>query len=241
MKKITVFLLSFIFIYLLLGKNLSPFSKTMFQFHDQTQPARIQQFSLNLKNLKIPPRIAPDFYYKLGYPVFNFYAPTAYWITSGINLLGFNIVNSLKSSFFLAIILAFIFSFLFLKNFFDYYPSLFGAIIYITILYLPANIFVRGNLAEVWFITLLPLSLSFLYKNSQRLIPANLVFGTIILSLTYTSHNLLSIFFIPLSYFFSVSIKEVSRSLKASFTRPILVFVPPMSRIIFITSKISGY
>jgi hypothetical protein len=212
MKKI-IFILTLIILIFSLGRNLNPSNKQMFESHDITQAARVQQFTLNLKSGHIPPRVAPDFNNSQGYPVFNFYAPTAYWISSLINLAGFDVVNSLKLSFLLAIIFSFIFSYLFLRSFFDFYPSIFGAVIYSTVLYLPADIFIRGNLAEVWFIALLPLSLYFIYQNSQKPKPVNFIIGTIALSLTFTSHNLLSMVFIPVSLLFALILKNKKNNL----------------------------
>lgn len=180
----------------------------MFEFHDITQPARVQQFALNLANLKIPPRVAPDFFYKMGYPVFNFYAPTAYWITGMINLLGIDIAGSIQFSFLLCLIFSFIFCYLFLRLFFDFFPSLIGAIFYITSFYFLVDIFVRGNLAETWFITLLPLTFYLLYKNSQKPNILRFVFSIFVFSAAFTSHNLLSIIFIILTVIFSLLLKN---------------------------------
>src|SRR3989339_1230941 len=105
--KTLVFFLSIILMIVFFGKNLNPFSSRMFQFHDETQPARIQQFTSNLKKLNIPPRIAYDFNQKKGYPVFNFYAPFSYWLTSLVNITGLSIINSIKLSFLLALFTAF--------------------------------------------------------------------------------------------------------------------------------------
>ncbi len=198
MKKI-VFAIVLLLIIFFLGRNLNPFSSTMFTFHDSTQPARIQQFVLELKQLHIPPRIAPDFNFKLGFPVFNFYAPFSYWLTGLINLTGFDIVSSLKLSFLLALLVGFIGNYLFFRNFFDFYPALLGGVLYITSLYFPLDIFVRGNLAELWTLALLPLTLYFLYKNSQKYNPKIFFFTTIITLFLLTSHNLLS----PISYLLS--------------------------------------
>ncbi len=170
----------------------------MFTFHDETQPARIQQFVLNLKNLKIPPRIAPDLSFKMGYPVFNFYAPSAYWITGLLNFSGVDIVNSLKISFLLALILTFVFAFLFISLYLDFHSSLMGAVLYVTSLYFAVDIFVRGNLAETWFLALMPLTFYLLNKNSQRRSSPVFFLTTIVLSLTLTTHNLLSLLFLPL-------------------------------------------
>lgn len=191
MKKV-VFFITFFFILAFFGRNLNPFSNTMFIFHDETQPARIQQFVLDLKNLQIPPRLAPDFSFKMGYPVFNFYAPASYWITSFFSIIGFDTINSLKLSFLLSIFVGFIAVYFFLRGHFDFFPSLTGAILYISSLYYPLNIFVRGNLGEVWFLALFPLALFFVEENAKKPSRFNFFFLVILLSLLFTVHNLLS-------------------------------------------------
>jgi len=212
MKKILL-VLTLLAIILFLGRNLNPFSSQMFTFHDSTQPARIQQFVLNLKQLKIPPRIAPDFSYGLGFPVFNFYAPFSYWLTSAINFVEFDIISSLKLSFLLAIVLGFFGCFLFIKSFFDFYPSLLGGVLYITSLYFPLNIFVRGNLAEVWFLALFPLGFFFIYKNSLKNNKITLVVTSIILSFLLTSHNILSLISLPIVFIFILLLKNKKQNL----------------------------
>jgi hypothetical protein len=195
------------------GKNLNPFSSRMFQFHDETQPARIQQFTSNLKKLKIPPRIAYDFNQKKGYPVFNFYSPFSYWVTSFVNITGLNIINSIKLSFLLALFLAFLGAFLFLRLFFDFYPALLGGIFYVTSLYFPVDIFVRGNLAEIWFLALFPLGFYFILLNSQKPNKFTFFFGAFILSFIFTSHNIYSLISIPLIIIFSFLLKNKKQSL----------------------------
>ncbi len=197
MKRV-VFVITLLALVFFLCRHLNPISNEMFTFHDETQPARIQQFVLNLKKLQIPPRQAPDFSFNLSYPVFNFYAPTSYWITGIINLLGVDVINSLKLSFALSLMLAFIFSFLFFKNYFDFYPSLLGSVLYASNLYFAVDIFVRGNLAEIWFLALAPLAFHLVYKNSQRSKPIIFFATAIVLSAVFTTHNLLSLVFIPI-------------------------------------------
>lgn len=195
MKKI-IFLISIFLIIFILGKDLNPFSSYFFTFHDETQPARIDQFVKELKNLHLPPRVASDMNFGIGYPIFNFYAPTAYWITGLIHLLGLDIINSLKISFLLALLTSFFCMFYLLKNFFGFYPSLLGAFFYITSLYFPLNIFVRGNLSEIWFLSLFPLSLFLVFKTTKNKKNDKKIFLTksLILSLLITSHNIFSIF-----------------------------------------------
>jgi hypothetical protein len=201
MKRV-VFILSLAAVIILLGKNLNPFDSSMFDFHDETQPARIQQFALNLKSYKIPPRLAPDFSFKLGYPVFNFYAPFSYWIGGILNLAGLDVVASLKISFILALTIAFIAAFLLLNQFFDFYPALIGGVSYVTSLYFAIDIFIRGNLAETWFLALFPLSLFFIYKNSRMDSRVIFALTVVITTAAFTAHNLLSLIYIPIAFLF---------------------------------------
>jgi hypothetical protein len=187
-------LLSFIFVIFFLGRSaLNPFNGQMFNFHDDTQAARIQQFVLNLKNLKVPPRIAPSFSNGLGFPVFNYYAPAPYWITSAFHLVGFDVITALKVSFLLALVLAFFFMYRFLRLYFDFYPSLFGGLLYASSPWMAIEIFIRGNLAEIWFLALLPLVFLMIATNSRSKSPWTFVMTVIALSLGLTSHNVLSI------------------------------------------------
>ena len=112
-----VFLIAFLSITLTLGKILNPLDPRMFNFHDDTQASRIQQMALNIKTGHIPPRLAPTLSYGLGFPVFNFYAPFSYQITTGFHLLGMSVPMALKFSFFLSVILSFVTMFLLLQTF----------------------------------------------------------------------------------------------------------------------------
>lgn len=216
MKKI-IFVVVLLLIVFFLGRNLNPFSSTMFTFHDSTQPARIQQFVSELKQLHIPPRIAPDFNFKLGFPVFNFYAPFSYWLTGLINLIGFDVVSSLKLSFLFALLVGFFGGYLFLRNFFDFYPAFLGGVLYITSLYFPLDIFVRGNLAEVWFLALMPLAFHLIYKNSQKNNRKIFFLTTLILLFTLTNHNIYSLMFIPIILIFIFILKNKKTNLLSLF------------------------
>lgn len=213
MKKIIIFITLLILIFTI-GKKLLP-GDMMFDFHDETQPARIFEFVLNLKNGQIPPRMAPRFSFNLGYPVFNHYAPFSYWVSSTINFVGFDIVDTLKFSFLLAIIIGFIFSFLFFKLFFDFYPSLLAAVLYASSPWLAIEIFIRGNLAEVWFFALLPLALLIVYKNSQKKSSLIFIVTSLILSAILTVHNVLSIIFIPFIIVYMLLLPHVKKNLLA--------------------------
>jgi len=216
MKKIVIFITLLVLTFTI-GKNLLPYGDRMFDFHDESQAARVQQFVLNLKNLQIPPRIAPNMSFNLGYPVFNHYAPFSYWVTSFINLIGFDIADSLKLSFLLAIILSFFFCFLFLREFFDFKSSILAAVLYASSPWMAVEIFIRGNLGEVWFMALLPIIFWVIYKNSQSQKPFIFILTSLVLSFGLTVHNVLSVILVPMVFIFILLLPNVKKNLLSLF------------------------
>lgn len=198
-----------------LGCSLLPWSKTMFEFHDQTQAARIAQFTVNLESLQIPPRMAPDFSYGMGYPVFNFYAPFAYWVGSVLSLAGLTTIGALKVSFLLALFSAFLGMYLFLKEQFDEAASLLGASLYVTSSIIPLEIFVRGNLAELWFLALFPTALYLLMRNARENSKRTFVMTALSLSFLLTVHNVMSLLAGVLVVIFIGLLKHKKRNILA--------------------------
>lgn len=216
LKKI-VFFLALAAVVVFLGRTLSPFSQKMFDFHDQTQPARIAEFTFNLDRLEIPPRIAPHFSFNMGYPVFDFYAPFSYWVTSLLNVAGLDVVDSIKVSFLLAILIGYAGMYLFLKLFFNFVASLAGAALFVASPWVAVEIFIRGNLGEVWLIALIPWVLYLLYRNSREESRRVFVATSFILTAAITAHNVLSLIFIPWVVIYILLLKNAKKNLLALF------------------------
>ena len=145
------------------GKGLQLNSSTMFLVQDSTQPARIEQFILNLKNLQFPPRIAPEMSFRMGWPLYNLYAPTSYWIASAIYFLtGFSIINTICMSYLVAILCGFLLSYLFFRLYFNRKSSLFGSILYGSSTYISIDIFCSRRISRNMVYR--PFSSPFLYR-----------------------------------------------------------------------------
>lgn len=218
----------------------------MFDFHDLTQAGRINQFALNLREGQIPPRLAPELSFNQGFPLFNFYAPFAYWVTTAIHLFGVSVTSSLKLSFFLAFILSFFTMFAFLRRLFNFLPSLLGATLYVTSTYFATEIMIRGNLAETWYLALLPLSLSLLIISSKKFSRKNFFLTTIILFFTFTVHNVFSLLSVALFTVFSFLLPNRKTNLVAIPLALLLgsyFFLPALTETSFIQigSLIKGY
>ncbi len=193
MKKQLVFIAVLIGIIYFLGWHLQPFEAKFFSFHDDTQVGRMKEFAFSLKNLQIPPRLAPHFSFGMGFPVFNFYAPFSYWVGGLLHVVGIPIVAAAKTSFFLAVLALFVFSFLYISSLFSFEAGLVAATVYTSSIWIATEIFARGNIGELWFIAFLPLSLYFLEKNAKSTSPFIFVLTVVVISCALTSHNVLSI------------------------------------------------
>lgn len=208
LKKLASYLIIIGALMIFLGRDLLPFTDQMFTFHDKTQAGRVLEFSQNLASLKLPPRISSEFSYEMGYPVFNFYAPFAYWVASLITLLGAGVIVALKLTFLFAVITAFVSMYLLLRAFFGSMPSLSGAVVYASSPYVAIETFVRGNIAEAWFVALAPLGLYLLYKNHFTYSKKTLAATALVLSFIFTSHNIFAVIFLGFVLIAAVLLKS---------------------------------
>jgi hypothetical protein len=210
MKKILFGLAILIFIFFF-GRHLLPSNET-FYGHDITQPARIVEFSYNLLHGQFPPRLSPHMSFNMSYPVFTFYAPFSYWVTTGIHVLGFDIADSLNLSYLIAATLAGIGMYFFLRSFFNIPSSIIGGLLYASSPYMAVEIFVRGNLAEVWYLALLPWILYLYFQNAHGQSKLIFVATVFVTSFILTVHNIFSFLSIPLLVVYLLFLKNKKKN-----------------------------
>lgn len=227
----TVVILAFL---ALVTKGLGLFSGTMFGFHDITQAGRVHDFILSIQNGHIPPRIAANFSHGMGYPVFNFYAPFAYWITSVFVMLSVSIPMAIKLSFLSALITAGVGMFMFLRERYSDSASFFGAVLYASSPYMALEIFVRGNLSELWLLALLPLLLSLMHKASANGTRIWYIIVALVFSFMLTSHNVLSLvgaLIVGLYAYILPDMKRMWKYLLAGLVAASYFFIPALTEI----------
>lgn len=190
LRKYFLYLLLAVVVLVTIGRGLVP-SETMFVFHDRTQFARIIEFTYSIQTLHIPPVYAPHFNFGIGYPIFLFYAPFAYWVSAGLYLLGTGVVNSVKLSMLFALIVGSWGMYAWLARRYAKPAAFVGALLFVSSPWYASEIFVRGNLATVWFLALAPWSLWALTAFRQRKIVASLLIAA-----TLLTHNALSIIWV---------------------------------------------
>jgi len=161
-----------------------------FPMHDDTQVARVFEMGKMLGEGIFPVRWVPDLGYGYGYPIFNFYAPLAYYIGGVFILLGFDALIATKIMMGLGVLLSGIFMYFLAREFFGKLGGIVAGLFYIYAPYHAIDIYVRGDVAEFWAYAFIPLMLLGLYKRS-------ILIGSIGFAGVILSHNLTAMMVTP--------------------------------------------
>lgn len=167
-----------------------------FPIHDDTQVVRVSQMALALKEGQFPVRWVKDLGYGYGYPIFNFYAPLAYYIGAIFNLIGFGALVATKMMIGLGAVLGGVSMYFLAKEFWGKLGGLMAALFYLYLPYKAVDLYVRGAIAELWALAFLPLvflGLWLLLKEKK----SGIIIGSLGLALVILSHNLTALMLIP--------------------------------------------
>ncbi|MDD5567428.1 MAG: 6-pyruvoyl-tetrahydropterin synthase-related protein [Patescibacteria group bacterium] len=160
----------------------------------------LYEFDQGIKDGQLQPRWAPDVWLGYGSPVFNFVQPGFYYLAEGFHLTGLNLINSVKATIILAVVLGYLFMYLFSRTLWkNNWAALLSATLFTWSPYHLGSIYLRGSLAELLAMAWWPLILFGLYRFVATLRLRNLLitaFGTAALML---SHNVLTIIFLPVA------------------------------------------
>lgn len=151
-----VFILSLITIFPL-------FHVGFFPIHDNTQVQRVFEMSKSLKDSMLPVRWVNDLGYGYGYPLFNFYGPLAYYI-GGIFAFFVDSLLATKIMIGLAMIGSGLTMYLFAKSLWGKTGGLLTATLYLFAPYHAVDLYVRGDIGELWAYMFVPLLFLGLYK-----------------------------------------------------------------------------
>lgn len=175
-----------------------------FPMHDDTQASRVFEMANALKDGMFPVRWSADLGFGYGYPIFNFYAPLAYYTGAVINLLGLNPLDATKAMMILGIILAGISMYLLAKEFFGKPAGLFAGLLYLYAPYHAVNIYVRGDVAEFYAYGYIPLVFWGLYKIYKENLYKHVFWVALFFALVIISHNLTAFMIAPFYLLFSI-------------------------------------
>lgn len=165
------------------------FSNGYFSMHDDTQPSRIFEMARSLKLGFFPARWVFDLGYGYGYPIFNFYAPFSYYLGSIFVIIGVPSIIASKITFILAFIASGTFMYFLINEIMGEIPAVIASALYIFAPYHAVDLYIRGDMAELWayaFIPLFYLGLVQVFRGKR----VGIFTTSIGLTLVVISHNL---------------------------------------------------
>lgn len=182
-----------------------------FSFHDDTQIARVFEMKKALSTGEFPVRWVPDLGYGYGYPIFNFYAPLAYYV-GGVIAFFLPALVATKVMIAIGMLLAGFAMYLLAKQLFPREAAVVSALLYMYAPYHAVDLYVRGAIAELWAYAFIPLmfygfyKLFLLLKENKKQRTENIWIWIAIAALSFAgvilSHNLTALMVTPFLLFF---------------------------------------
>lgn len=173
------------------------FHAGFFPVHDNAQVARVFEMSKELGEGMFPVRWIPDLGFNYGYPLFNFYGPLAYYIGAVVHSWGIDVVSSTKIMIAMGILFAGVSMYLLASEFWGVLGGILSAVLYIYAPYHALDIYVRGDIAEMWAYAFVPLGFYGLWKSFVSHKWSNICIGAFGFAGVICSHNLTAMMFAP--------------------------------------------
>jgi hypothetical protein len=180
--------------------TLSPFFiPGVFPIHDDTQVVRVYEMAQSLRDGMFPVRWVADLGYGYGYPIFNFYAPLAYYIGGIASFFVPSVISATKLMMGIGITLSGLAMYVYARELWGRNGGIIAATLYLFAPYHAVNIYVRGDVAEYFAYAFYPLVLLGVYK----IITAGsrkyrwIVLTAVSYACVILSHNLSAVMFTP--------------------------------------------
>lgn len=174
-----------------------------FPMHDDTQVARVYEMGKALSDGMFPVRWVADLGYGYGYPIFNFYAPLAYYIGGIFTLLGFDALFATKMMFGMGVFISGVFMYFLAKELFGGKVGIITSLVYVFAPYHAVQLYVRGAVGEFYAYAFIPLVFLSLYKifyyaeKDHRKTLLWVIIGAIEYTGLVLSHNLTALMITP--------------------------------------------
>lgn len=164
---------------------------------DDLQSFRILEMDRCVADFQLPCRWVPDAGYGYGYPQFNFYPPSVYYLGEVFHLTGLSYIDSVKLLFILGYIVSAVLMFVLVNELAGPVSGVVASVLYTYVPYKAVEVYVRGALSEFWALSFFPL----LFWASLKLVKYQKTkyFGLLALASAglLMTHTLMSIIFFP--------------------------------------------
>ncbi len=213
-----------ILLLLLIGTTFPLLRSGFFPMHDDIQVMRLFEMEKCFNDGQIPCRWVPDMGAGYGHPLYNYHPVFAYYLGMVFRTVGFSYLFSVKMLFILSFLLSGFFVYFLLKEFFNRWAAIVGAVFFVYAPYHAVDVYVRGAMTESWGVVFFPAIFLCLYKYIKEEKPIWFALGALSLSGLFLSHNIMTLVFTPFAVvwvlFWLVKLKKIKMIWKSA-----LIFV----------------
>ncbi len=158
---------------------------------------RLHELSLLVRGGEWYPRWAPDFYHGYGYPIFNFYAPLTYYVGLVVELLPqFDAVAGIKAVFMLAILLAGVGMYGFVRDNWGRQAGFVAAALYVYAPYVQyIDPHARGVAPESFSFGVFAMALWAMDRLRRKQTAVSIITAVLSVTAVILSHNLMALLF----------------------------------------------
>ena len=196
-----------------------------FSHHDDLQVMRIFEMRKCIEDFQIPCRWVPDMGFGNGFPLFNYYGVFPYYI-GAILSFAFGFIGAAKSLFFIVLLMGGITMYLLGEKIGGKWVGLTSGILYLFAPYRSLDAYVRGAISESFALAIIPLVFYFGLRLAKEKTSVNFIGLAISTGIFLITHNIMTMFFIPLLLLFIIYVK---------------IFLHPKSFAVLILSIILGF
>ncbi len=169
------------------------------------------------QDLQFPCIWVPDMGYQYGYPQFQYYPPSVYYLGEVIHLSGVQFIDTVKILFILGFITSVFTMFLLLNSVTGRWSALIGSLMYAYVPYKAVEVYVRGAMSEFWALTFIPLIFWSIYKIVQTDKSRYVSFLGLSTGLILLTHNLMSLIFLPIAGIWGITLLIVFKKKNSLF------------------------
>lgn len=185
------------------GFFLPLFKPSFYVSHDgEAHVARFAAYYKAYQDGQIPPRWAEDLNHAFGSPVFIFYYPLPGTLASGLHFFGLSLENSFKLMMTIGFIGAALSFYVWVSSYVSKNVAFVGSLLYGLAPYHFLNLYVRGDIAEIMALAIVPLVFFCIDKVIKHGRISALVWGSILYALLILSHNAISLMFSPVIFLY---------------------------------------
>src|SRR3989338_11152502 len=174
------------------------FHQGYFPTHDgEWAVVRMAEMFREIRDHQFPARYSGYLNFGYGYPLFNFAYPFPYYLGTGLHLLGFGFVDSVKIIFAMTVPLSALFMFLASRELWGSILAGFSsALLYIYLPYRMVDLYVRGSIGEslafVFFAAIFYILVKIISNNYSKFL---IIIGAILYAMLIATHNSMAVLF----------------------------------------------